>query len=95
MIYPALDAPQFSRQQITAAQFRERSARGLLSGCSASAQFGVVIVQMLRKLLDDGRFTRRLKLQVRQQLSDLFIPFTHVRPAPVSIADCGLWIVDF
>jgi hypothetical protein len=40
---------------------------------------------MMRKLFEDGRFTRRLQLQIRQQLTDFFIPFPHFRPSPVSI----------
>src|SRR5262247_169844 len=35
---------------------------------------------MLRNLPDYGSLSRRLQLQLRQQLTDFFIPFTHVQP---------------
>src|SRR5262249_13041359 len=75
-----LDPPQFALKRLTGAKFRERLALGFLRRRAARERLPVAVVEMLRDLTDDSRLARRLQLQIRQQLTDLFIPFTHVQP---------------
>ena len=59
-------APQFLLKDFTFIQLGERGATRGLAGRASREMLGVAVVEMLRQLLDDLVFARRLKPQPRE-----------------------------
>src|SRR5262249_26154806 len=74
----ALDPPQFPLKRLAGAQCRERQALRFLRRRAARERLLVTIIEMLRNLIDHSRLARRYQVQMRQLLTDPFIPFAHL-----------------
>src|SRR5262245_7947764 len=89
----ALDPQQFARQRTALTQLRERRAISLIRRSALGERLRVAILQVLREFLDYLGLARRRKLQVRQPLSDLFLPLRHSQSFPWSPAEFGLAVI--